>query len=190
MSQQEIMDIKNSHETNELEISESFKNGVHLALLRLNQVLDSYSQRNGAELARNFELYINSMMQIVDWDGAFLYGILKVLGTVKTFIDSDKTPEEIVKEINLMFRDEKVTKFFNKDLSDEEINIRHRLIKALSLQFHPESPNVRSLDEKEIKYRTDIFKTRISPAIQEDGRNGLELLRGLISEFDINIEEY
>lgn len=189
MAEQELGGGIIRSEKYEVEVSEEMKSGIRLALLRLDQVLESYSLENSSQLASSFESYINSMTNIVGWDGAFLYGILKVLGAVKSFADSQKSPKEIVKEVRAMFKSEETLKTFDESLTKEEVRLRNKMVRALALQFHPESQNVRSLDKEEAEKMIDIFKTRISQAIQEDGRRGFEALKSLLEEFHLVVEE-
>jgi CRISPR/Cas system-associated protein Cas10 (large subunit of type III CRISPR-Cas system) len=169
----------------ELVFNEDFRDGIRLALMRLQQVLDNYSLADGAELSRAYDSYISTMLKICNWNGAFLDGIFKVHEAVKSLADSSKKPREIFTEIKKQFG-QIMKREVSDELTSEEMSLRYKLVRVLSLYFHPDSPNVRDLPAKEIERRNLFFKQQVSPAIKDTDGKSLAMLKRIAGEQGLN----
>lgn len=171
----------------ELVISTDYNDGIRLGIHRLDQLISSFTIINGKELYPAFDTYIATMREIANWNPGFLDGIYETVIRLKTYSENDKKPKEILREIKEHFKQVN-KKIIHNTLTDEQRIKRRELIGMLASNFHPDSFLVKALGRAQQKEKEEIFKTKISPAIEDDSLLGLVKLKQIAKDYGIDIE--
>lgn len=173
----------------EIVLSEDYNNGIRYGLHRLSQLIDHFTVINGCELYASFSRYIHTMKDVggESWSPAYWDGIYETVIKVKTYEESQMRPKSILREIETSYS--YVTKESIHNTLNERQRIRRRqIIGMLATNFHPDALIVRALGSEELKWRTEIFQTKISPAMVNDTLLGLVKLEKIARDYGIAIE--